>query len=255
MVYGQLHHIPYTLPADFHPAAPRSNKYIGVCIKIKEGTMVIKMDDENVCVLCKDVAEEMFYSEKLDGWVCEPCYLSDRDYSQGIVRIFKPNDGIVETYEVRELEDDLWIKEVDNILDYNWGYGEFEDGAICPIQFKWVSTDPWRGYYTPKSDEWVELHEDCFLAGSRDAKDLEEFNKSVIVFLWNLGVEFAVITSRTSNVFSAGYDLMVHKSVAEDLDLLFQITSKLAELKYHYRDPVRFTLTALTGKDDFEETP
>ncbi|MHA1286374.1 MAG: hypothetical protein ACTSPB_03105 [Candidatus Thorarchaeota archaeon] len=206
------------------------------------------------CVICEEEFEECFtYSEKLNGYVCESCYYSELNYPQGTVRIFKPSEGIIETYEVYSVEDRLHILEIEDITNFNWDYGEYVEDEICPIQFKWVRTGSWRGYYAPDTDEWVDVHEDCFLGGSVDAGYLENFNDLAIAFLWNLGVEFAVVTARTSNLFSMGYDLMVHKSVAENLETFSKVTAKLAELKYHYRDPVRFTLTAITGKDKFEE--
>jgi len=210
-----------------------------------------------ICAVCDEPIineNEAYYSSKLDAYVHEGCYYSELDYPMGVVKIFKPKEKVVETYVVTSVEDRKFVLEIDDISEYDGDYGELDDtDEISPRQFKWVPLGPWRGYYAPDTEDWVEIHEDCYLAGSRDAEDLKNFNYAIMRFLWKLGVEFAIVTARTSNLFSAGYDLLIPKDVAKDFEKMMQIVSKLAELKYHYRDPVRFILTAITGKDEFDE--
>lgn len=59
--------------------------------------------------------------------------------------------------------------------------------------------------------------------------------------------EFAVAYGRTSNLFSTGYDILVHK---DDAILVLPAINILA---LQHRNPERFTLTALTGKSEFDE--
>jgi len=117
------------------------------------------------------------------------------------------------------------------------------------FRVRWVSTDPWRGYYTVESDVYERIHEDAILAYSYDADQLKRFDEEVRRLLDWLGVRYARVFERTSNLFSTGYDLFVHK---EDLNgekgALLTVALNLLKLKY--RNPVRFKITALTGKTD-----
>jgi len=123
------------------------------------------------------------------------------------------------------------------------------------FRVRWVSTDPWRGYYEAESKIYVRLHEDCILAYSRDAEELKNFDEKVREILRKLGVRYARVFTRSSNLFSTGYDLFVHK---DDLkgEKAVLLAAALSILRIRYRDPLRFKITALTGKtdpEDFEE--
>lgn len=110
----------------------------------------------------------------------------------------------------------------------------------------WHSTDGWRGYYEVHSDGWVQVVNDCALAYSEDCNELGEFDKNMQQIFKEKGIEFAVVSTRSSNVFSSGYDVFVRK---KDKKAANDIVKALGKL---YRDPTRFKLTALTGKDKFD---
>jgi len=122
------------------------------------------------------------------------------------------------------------------------------------FRVRWVSTDPWRGYYEAESDVYERLHDDCILAYSRDAEELKNFDEKIRELLDKLGIRYARVFTRSSNIFSTGYDLYVHR---EDLKgengVLLAVALNI--LKIRYRDPLRFKITALTGKDpeDYDE--
>jgi hypothetical protein len=198
---------------------------------------------------CGDGAVEYgVWSEKLKGWVCGPC--SEHDYPKGTVLIYRPREKAVEKWLVFNDEDELFVAEVESEEDLEDIEPRLEpaDPSICPIQFKWRRTDPWRGYYEPEAEGWVNVHEDCILAYSRDAEELERFHAEAVKMLWGAGVTFAVAFGRTSNIFSTGYDVLVRREDA----LIASAALKILALKY--RDPERFALTALTGKSEgFDE--
>jgi hypothetical protein len=117
---------------------------------------------------------------------------------------------------------------------------------------KWVSTDPWRGYYEVESKVYEKVHDDCILSGSVDAEQLKRFDRDLIRILEKLGVRYARVFARSSNVFSQGYEVWVHK---DDLggEKGLAIKAAIGVLALRYRDSVRFRITALTGKTNPEE--
>jgi hypothetical protein len=120
---------------------------------------------------------------------------------------------------------------------------------------KWVPVDLWRGYYEAESKVYTRLYEDCILSGSFDAEELKRFNDELEKILRKLGVRYAKVFARSSNVLSVGYEIWVHR---EDLngEKSFLLGAALNVLKLKFRDPVRFKVTALTGKTnpaDFKE--
>ena len=204
------------------------------------------------CISCYRTLKEIFDEDGADGitegiwtdkgFVCHSCLIYDEENPIGFVTLYKNGEELCGsfgcyTYFTEDDELDDLIQELMNAT-------------------RWVSTSPWRGYYEidrKKLKEWAVLHSDCALIGSRDASYLEEFDESFHKFLDVLEVAHARVILRTSNVFSAGYELLVRKDDLKDVQKYIKIVSKLVELKYHYRDPIRFTLTALTGKDHFDE--
>lgn len=199
--------------------------------------------------------EDSSFSSKLGGWICFPCKESNEEYMHGTVIIFDPQEqkiwnwrvmGHEDMYGVERYNGSLNLEEYPDLHPYDY------DDEGSPIQFKYVRTDAWRGYYSPTSEEYSNFHSDCILSGSYDSDQLKEFDIAVKQALWDMGVRFAVVFGRTSNLFSCGYDMMINKN---DLDLttMMEISSKLALYKIMYRDDRRFRITALTGKSDPEE--
>lgn len=209
---------------------------------------------KHTCISCNEEFDDeedqdARYSEKLDGWVCFPCVESNESMPNGTVVVYDPHTAEIRKYTVMDHEDLAFYAEYDGSLDLTNEHFCIDDYETCPIQFVYHSTDGWRGYYEPKSEDYRYLHSDCILSYSRDAEELKNFDRELKKMLWDLNVRFAICFGRTSNVFSCGYDMMVNK---KDLDLMtmMRIAIRLATLKLKYRDPVRFRMTALTGKSE-----
>lgn len=112
------------------------------------------------------------------------------------------------------------------------------------FKVKWVSTDVWRGYYdVVTSPDWALLHEDTILAGSEDAEELEDFHHLLRSYLRVKGIPFRTVFARTSNIFSTNYYFFVPANRKAEVE---EYAKRLAEI---YRDPTKFTMTALTGHD------
>lgn len=218
------------------------------------------------CVSCEETAksirkqfgdtaiEDGCFSEKLEGWVCFPCRESMESTPLGTVIIFKPREKTATKYEVMEHEDLFGQTEVNEPSDLENLSIEICDYDASPIQFTYVRTDTWRGYYEPMAEGWKVLHSDCILAFSEDERQLKEFDTDIKQVLWELGFEFAVCFGRTSNLFSCGYDVLIHQDEEGDITKKAALYVRLIELKAKFRDPARFNLTALTGKSDgFDE--
>jgi len=196
------------------------------------------------------VLEEGFYSDKKDGYVCGACREGDDYHPCGTVVIYNPAEGTAEKYVVGEYSDMCWegpegldAGDLEN-LDF-----DYYDNLESPIQFSYSRTDAWRGHYNPVVPEgWRHFHEDCVLAWSRDAEALKDFDTDVKAMLWEAGVRFAVCFGTTSNLFSAGYDILVEASDDELKNLAMVVG--LNQLKILHRDPDRFRRTALTGSDE-----
>jgi len=195
------------------------------------------------CICCGEKIPEYEAYWTSEGALCYACYEYDLSTPVAWVVYFDGSEilrGTIGRYVV--LADDSDLEEMLEKIRK----------AIV-----WVGHG-WRGYYDLDEEileeqGFARLHTDCILAGSRDAEDLNEFDKRLRVLLEKLEIPYFVLNLRTSNLFAVGYDLIVPKEYLNDLEKFNVVVSKLNELKYHYRDPVRFTLTALTGKDEFDE--
>jgi len=80
--------------------------------------------------------------------------------------------------------------------------------AKIVLRKKWVSTDPWRGYYEYENSAFG----GCILAGDKfhneaEKEKIEEAKKR----LRKAKIPFRFKTARTSNVFSIVYDIVVSK--------------------------------------------
>jgi hypothetical protein len=104
--------------------------------------------------------------------------------------------------------------------------------------------DGWRSYVKvdPPKD-WVEFHGDTSLSGSADERELKRFDLYLRKALIARGVRLVRACSITTNVFSNSVDYFVEREHAAAAK---KIAEKLAKA---FRDPVKFNLTAITGKD------
>ena len=121
------------------------------------------------------------------------------------------------------------------------------------FKVKWHATDAWRGHYKVESDNYRLIHTDCILSYSKDAQELEQFDEELRKTLTERGVRYVRVFTRTSNVFSSGYDFFVHKDDFERAEDVMAVLATAYQLRLRYRDSERFTMTALTGKDEFDE--
>ena len=120
-------------------------------------------------------------------------------------------------------------------------YHDDTDGAFKPV---YKRLDGWRGYYNIEpSDDWELAHTDCILAHSADAENLKEFDDALREILGLRDIKYARVFTKTSNIFSMGYDFFVEAGKGEAVG---EIVEALEEA---YRDPQDFRATALTGKD------
>lgn len=124
---------------------------------------------------------------------------------------------------------------------------DYEDMTEGDFKVSWHRSDAWRGYYNVEpSDDWMQAHSDCILSYSADAEELKKFDDEFQSALRSRGIRYARVFTRTSNVFSTGYDFFVEASKYDEAVAIRIV------LAVKYRDPVRFNTTALTGKDPDE---
>jgi len=97
------------------------------------------------------------------------------------------------------------------------------------------------------------IRNDCILSYSEDAQELKHFDDELRNILTERGIRYARVFTRTSNVFSSGYDFFVHKDDFERAEDVMAVLATAYQLRLRYRDSERFTMTALTGKDEFDE--
>jgi hypothetical protein len=208
--------------------------------------------------------------DKVKGMIETGAQINQPDFEQELKDEFERrwekgiNDGTIKTIEDAE-------KLVSDINDYGEGiisddltepiltiyYGDMEtpelvgsytDTTDGDFTAEYHRTDAWRGYYEPKSsDKWVNVHSDNILSMSEDAQELEKFDKELRENLDKKEVEYARVFSRSSNVFSTGYDFFVEKGKE------LPAKAMVMKLSLKYRDPERYKMTALTGKDTFTD--
>jgi len=128
--------------------------------------------------------------------------------------------------------------------DYPHTIGYYHDDTEGDFKAVYHRTDGWRGYYDIEcSDDWEAVHSDCILSYSHDSENLKRFDELFRKALDTMGIKYARVFSRTSNIFSQGYDFFVEKGMADKVEALRVVLS--AKL----RDDDAFRATALTGKD------
>ena len=126
---------------------------------------------------------------------------------------------------------------------------EYIDDTSGDFETKWVDMGGWRGYFDVASKNWKNVHSDNILSMSADAEELEKFDTEVRKIFKENNIKFARVFTRSSNVFSTGYDLFVQK---QDYGKAKSLTSLLA-LKY--RNPERYDITAWTGTSPEKASP
>lgn len=127
--------------------------------------------------------------------------------------------------------------------------GNYHNDTEGDFWVTWHSTDAWRGYYDVESKKWTNVHSDNILSYSEDSEDLKKFDEALQDALVAKHIEFARVFTRSSNVFSNGYDFFVPKEEAKKVE---GIAKNLAK---KFRDPDKYEFTVLTGANPSEATP
>jgi hypothetical protein len=153
--------------------------------------------------------EETFYEGKP---LCETCYFED----EPCATVFYSKDKT--PYIISETRNET--------------EGDFK--------VKWVSTDPWRGYYETKSENYSLVNTAELLAYHESEKMLKQFDERIRELFDEHDIDYARVFARSSNVFYQNYDLYVKKE-QEFLGRLLVEKTK-AEVDYSnpkwYRDIV-----------------
>jgi len=199
--------------------------------------VLLEQEEKLTCGNCGELLTEdnEVYSEEQKVHICTEC--EDNDLQEPCLTILT-NDQSLDTLGYGLERGDLNMVLV----------GHYTNGTGDVFKAKWIKTDAWRGYYEViASKAWKKLHTDCVLAYSEDAEELQQFDDELEDYFKEKGVRFAKVFSRTSNLFSSGYDLFVNRKdfkTAQDVETVLTVVRKLRK---SYRDQERFTMTAITG--------
>jgi len=221
-------------------------------MKQETETITIKMKDERT-------PEEVMENKKRIEQLTEPeseedtrmeCDNCGEKFDEDELHELRNIDGEVEHEHLCEKCEDMYRSDDEPVATVYYDDDDdpkyirtYEDDTEGDFKVHWHRTDGWRGYYDVTSDNWTAIHSDCALWGSRDEAELEKFDNEFKAALSNMGIRYARVFSRTSNLFSQGYDFFVEQGKETDAEAI------RVALAIRYRDPVRFNTTAYTGKD------
>jgi hypothetical protein len=76
----------------------------------------------------------------------------------------------------------------------------------------WHPTDPWRGYYETRSEEYALVNTAELLSYHESERMLADFDKRTRQMFDEHGIDYARVFARSSNVFYRNYDLYVRKA-------------------------------------------
>jgi hypothetical protein len=189
-------------------------------LRVSVGQLEVKEKNPKVCVSCDEaIKDNEGYETNEAKPICCSCY--DQDRTEPCATVIYSDDP-----------------------DEPKTIGAYHNETEGDFEAVYHRTDGWRGYYDIKcSDAWEQAHSDCILGMSEDEKELKNFDDYLKELLDDREIRWARVISRTSNLFSQGYDFFVEKGKLEEIELI------VANLKNACRDPHRFQMTALTGKD------
>ena len=97
---------------------------------------------------------------------------------------------------------------------------------VIPLKKKWVSTDAWRGYYTfdnSIADGWMQSISDSGDSHNDTEKDRMKAIQKVLKLR---NIPYRTKYSRTSNVFSVGWDIVVAPSDKARADKIAKAISR-----------------------------
>lgn len=87
----------------------------------------------------------------------------------------------------------------------------FENQTDGDFKVRWHPTDAWRGYYDVSSSKYTNLNSDAILSYDESEVKLNKFDDKVQELFKKNKIDYARVFTRTSNLFSTGYDLYVKK--------------------------------------------
>lgn len=97
----------------------------------------------------------------------------------------------------------------------------------------WHSTDPWRGYYETKSEEYALVNTAELLSYHESEEMLKNFDERIRELFDEHGIDYARVFARSSNVFFQNYDLYVKK----EQEFLGRLLLAKAKAEVDYNNP------------------
>jgi len=146
-----------------------------------------QMEEQQLCDCCEEVVENPLRAEGGEE-ICELCWEEDlRDPKANVVANGFPHGLSIGHYRNRTKEE----------------FGEDHFTA------EWHSTDAWRGYYSVEAHgDWEKVDEDQVLTSWNDAELKEKYDR-LKDLADEAGLEWALVSARTSNVFSNSAEFYV----------------------------------------------
>lgn len=187
----------------------------------KKNTMTVKAS----CNKCKKVFEEkeLTFFRKANERLCDSCE-GDR------VNDDKLEPPITAFYNGEEIPRSI---------------GYYHDDTMGDFDFEWQGSG-YRGHYEViPSGSWVNVIDDNILAYSGDEKDLKEFSDILEKVMQENHIQYAIVFSRSSNLFSTGYDMFIKKRHFKKYQLF---KDRIESIKRILRDPKKYHDTAITGE-------
>jgi hypothetical protein len=146
--------------------------------------------------------ERTYYENKP---LCETCYYEDEPCA--VVYYGRNEEPCIISSTRNETEGEFWVE--------------------------WHRTDPWRGHYETKSENYSLVNTAELLAWHESEEMLKKFDERIRELFDESGIEYARVFARSSNVFYQNYDLYVKK----DQELLGRLIVEKAKAEVDYDNP------------------
>ncbi len=184
-----------------------------------------KMTRKASCNECEKVFEEkeLTHFKKADKRLCNSC---EEDY----IHDDKLEPPITAVYNGEETTRTV---------------GYYHDDTMGDFDFEWKGTGYGGHYDVIPSGSWVNVVCDNILAYSSDEQDLKEFSDILEKLMQENHIQYAMVFSRSSNLFSTGYDMFIKKRHFKKYQLF---KDRLESIKKILRDPRSYNATAITGE-------
>jgi hypothetical protein len=217
-------HVP---PAGVHEA-PQQELQTSHVSNITSTRIEICMTKKQICASCEEpVGDDAYFGEIKTHYegkpLCESC--------------FYDGDPLATIFYGKDMEPH-YITQARNETE-----GDY--------QANWHSTDPWRGYYELSSEKYMNIFSDSILAGHESEEMLKTLNDKLMEDFDNRQVDYTRSFTRTSNVFSTGYDIWVRKQPEQILIAHFSLERIKKEVDYE--NPSLRIQTILVGYERWEK--